>query len=349
MLANEYLEAVVDHRGWVVSLRDRRSGHELNAPGEPLGVLRVHPDTPGEYDAWELDADVERVGAELHDVDEIVHSGDDGARTIEVVRSFGHSRFRQRYTLRAGVAALEFHTHVDWAESRKLLKLAFALDVKAESVSFGTQFGYLDRPAVRNTSWDRAKFEVPAHRFAWIGMPGQGIAVCNDAIYGHDVSRHTRDGGGSTIEVGLSLLRSPRFPDPTTDQGEHAFAVSLSSADGIADAMREADRLEGLSIEPIPPAARLVSSMDPGIVVSAVKLADDRSGDVVVRFHEALGERGRARLGLHFPAGKVRRVDLLERELPGSPVCLDGAELSLDIRPFELVTLRLSKHGNSTY
>ena len=92
--------------------------------------------------------------------------------------------------------------------------------------------------------------------------------------------------------------------------------------------------------------APLVAVSDPAAVVEAVKLVDDRSGDVVVRLYESLGSRVTARLTADFPHDGVVETDLLERPLP-EPVCLrpDG---TLTLRPFQLVTLRyLRTNGTS--
>ena len=45
--------------------------------------------------------------------------------------------------------------------------------------------------------WDAARFEICAHRWVHVGEPGYGVAVANDSTYGHDVSRATRDDGGT--------------------------------------------------------------------------------------------------------------------------------------------------------
>ena len=81
---------------------------------------------------------------------------------------------------------------------------------------------------------------------------------------------------------------------------------------------------------------------DPAVVVEAVKLAEDGSGDVVVRVYEALGSRAAADLAVGFEHASVVETDLLERPLP-QPVCLTGTRLAL--RPFQLVTLRFARRG----
>ncbi|NED89904.1 hypothetical protein G3I76_58745, partial [Streptomyces sp. SID11233] len=61
--------------------------------------------------------------------------------------------------------------------------------------------------------------------------------------------------------------------------------------------------------------APLVTVEQDSVVVTAVKLADDGSGDVVVRFHEARGGRVTASLRPGFEVAGVSVTDLLERAL----------------------------------
>ncbi|MET9972072.1 glycosyl hydrolase-related protein, partial [Streptomyces sp. NPDC006356] len=88
--------------------------------------------------------------------------------------------------------------------------------------------------------------------------------------------------------------------------------------------------------------APLVAVDQDAVVVTAVKLADDGSGDVVVRLHEAHGGRVRATLTAGFEVADVAATDLLERALPDTPA-YDGRRVALRLRPFELVTLRLRR------
>jgi alpha-mannosidase len=88
----------------------------------------------------------------------------------------------------------------------------------------------------------------------------------------------------------------------------------------------------------------LVTLSGNGVTVEAVKLADDRSGDVVVRLYETLGGRARTVLHTGFPLARAKVVDLLERPLPGDPLPLgtDGG-VGLSLRPFQVLTLRLAR------
>ena len=88
--------------------------------------------------------------------------------------------------------------------------------VRAPSATYEVQFGYLQRPTHANTSWDAARFEVPAQRWADLSEPGCGAALLNDCKYGYDVR-------GSVIR--LSLLRGPTWPDPEADTGDAPFLL----------------------------------------------------------------------------------------------------------------------------
>jgi alpha-mannosidase len=89
----------------------------------------------------------------------------------------------------------------------------------------------------------------------------------------------------------------------------------------------------------------LFTVFNQGIVVESVKLAEDGSGDVIVRLYESLGERSVGMVTANFDAKGVQAVDLLERPVDGQGVAagLDSAKLTL--RPFQLVTLRFARQS----
>jgi alpha-mannosidase len=237
-------------------------------------------------------------------------------------------------------------TEVDWHERRRLLKLAFPLDLLAERATSETQFGHVSRPTHVNTSWDAARFETVAHRWVHVGEPGYGVALANDATYGHDITRTgpTPEHPAATTTVRLSLLRAPTYPDPHADQGRHVRQVSLRLGAGVGDAVAEGYR-RNLPLRPVTdaggPVEPLVRVSDPAVVVEAVKLAEDGSGDLVLRLYESRGGRARARVEADLRVTEVQQTDLLERPVPGSAVrAVDGAVVQLELRPFQLVTLR---------
>ncbi|MEJ8661345.1 alpha-mannosidase [Streptomyces sp. MS1.AVA.4] len=346
VLDNGLLRVEVDGRGLVVSAYDQAADRETVAPGRAANLLQLHPDFPNMWDAWDVDAFYRNTVTDLVDADEVdLTDRRPQAASVRVVRSFGSSRVTQTLTLTAGEKRLDIDTEVDWREREKFLKAAFPLDLHTDRYACETQFGHVHRPTHTNTSWDAAKFEVCAHRFVHLEEPGFGVALVNDSTYGHDVTRDVRT-DGTTTTVRLSLLRAPRYPDPGTDQGVHRFRYALVPGAGIGDAVREGYALN-LPERRVPGDARvapLVSIDNDAVVVTAVKLADDASGDVVVRLYESRGARARVRLDASFASGSVIACDLLERPSPDGPALTttaDGATFAL--RPFQITTLRLKR------
>ncbi|MER5416685.1 alpha-mannosidase [Streptomyces virginiae] len=348
ILANGRLLVEIDARGLIVSVYDLEARRETVAPGTAANLLQIHPDFPNMWDAWDIDAFYRNRVTDLVELDrlEVTGSGPRAA-TVRVTRSFGRSAAVQRITLRAGARTVDIVTDVDWHETEKFLKAAFPLDVKAERTASETQFGHVYRATHTNTSWEAAKFEICAHRWIHAEEPGWGVALLNDSTYGHDVTRDVRADGGQTTTVRLSLLRAPRYPDPETDQGSHTLSFSLAPGAGIGDAVREGHALN-LPERVVPgagPVAPLLAVDEDAVVVEAVKLAEDRSGDVIVRLYESRGGRARATLTADFPLAAAVASDLLERPLTGTAVGVPTPEgrVPLTLRPFQIVTVRLHR------
>lgn len=346
VLDNGLLRVTVDGRGLLTSVLDLGAGREVLAG--PANLLQLHPDLPNQWDAWDVDEFYRNTVTDLISIDELNTAG---PSTVRVARTFGDSHVVQEITLEPGASRVDITTEVDWHEREKFLKAAFPLDVQTQRAAYETQFGHHYRATHENTSWDAAKFEVCAHRFVHLEEPGYGIALVNDSTYGHDVRRSAvaGPGGGTTTTVRLSLLRAPLYPDPETDQGVHTLRYSLVPGATIDDAVREGYAVNlpprfvegaGHEVEP------LVRVSGGSVVVSAVKLADDRSGDVVVRLYEARGGRATAMLTPSFPVAGVEEVDLLERPVAANALIDDGGSsgsVGLRLRAFQIVTLRLRR------
>jgi alpha-mannosidase len=347
VLDNGLVTARVDGRGLLTSVVDAATCRESLAPGSVGNLLQVHPDAPVRFDAWDVDPYYRNVVRDLSDA-ESVEAVEGGVR---LMRRFGRSTVTQLVTLPAGEARVDVDTEVDWREREQILKAGFDLDVTADHSTSEVQFGHVRRPTHANTSWDAAKFEICAHRWVHVGEPGFGAAVVNDSTYGHDVTRHDREGGGTTTQVRLSLLRAPQSPDPVADLGVHRLRYALVPGAQVADAVREGYRVNlpvravRGSGEPVEPLVSVdVEGDGDGVWVEAVKLADDRSGDVVVRLYEGLGRRCAARVRAGFPHEGAYAVDLLERALETPGVADEGdAGVVLALRPFQVVTLRFRR------
>jgi alpha-mannosidase len=348
-LDNGLVRVEIDEDGLLASVRDLTADREVLAPGARGNLLQLHTDLPNHWDAWDIDRHYRRRHTDLTAADSVtvVDSGPLVA-AVRVVRSFGESRVEQTVTVTAGSPAVRVDTEIDWHEREKILKAAFPLDVHADRSAAEIQFGHVFRPTHTNTSWDAARFETSNHRWIHLAEAGYGVALANDATYGHDVTRTTRPDGGTTTTARYSLVRAPRCPDPEADQGPHRMTYTLLPGASVADAVAGGYALNlplrfaaGGADDPASP---LVSVEGDAASIEAVKLADDRSGDVVVRVYESLGGRARTRLRTSFPVAEAQVTDLLERPLgETAPVSPDG--ISVELRPFQVLTLRLRPAG----
>ncbi|WP_433734666.1 alpha-mannosidase [Nocardia sp. CA-129566] len=352
VLDNGLLRVEVDAHGLVVSVFDLEARRETLAPGSVANLLQLHPDFPNAWDAWDVDLFYRNQATDLTEADFVAAETDSqGSAMVLVGRSFGSSKVEQSLVVRAGARGLDINTNVDWHETEKFLKLAFPLDIHADRYACETQFGHLFRPTHTNTSWEYAKFEAGNHRFVHFAEPGWGVALVNDSTYGHDVTRTVRADGATTTTLRVSLLRAPRFPDPETDHGAHHFRHSLIPGASIGDAVCAGYRINLTPARPgVAEAVEPLFTIDnDAVVTSAVKLADDGSGDVVLRVYEAHGGRASALVAVGFGFTGFQVCDLLERPLPGdTPASPEGTGVRLRLRPFQLVTLRFARSHDRT-
>jgi alpha-mannosidase len=248
----------------------------------------------------------------------------------------------QRISLDYNSARLDFATEIDWGESHVLLKVAFPVEILSPIATYDIQWGNIQRPTHRNTSWDWARFETCAHKWVDLSEGNYGVSLLNDCKYGHDIHENV---------IRLSLLRSTSMPDPHADRGRQRFVYSLlphagtwdETTIGAAYALNDPIVVfEPRRREPrsggVPPGVSFLASDSANAVIETVKGAEDGRG-LIVRLYESQRRRGRVNLESAFPLAGAWRADLLERE--GGPVDVDGRTVSLELRPYEIVTLRL--------
>jgi alpha-mannosidase len=365
--ANAWIEATIDGAGRIARLAMHGHDRVANARGDddriqPLNQLVLYEDRPRRWEAWDIDRDYDERPTLVDGPATISVGLRDPLRCeLRVERSLGAaSRLFQTYRLDAGARRLEIRTEVDWRESRRLLRALFPIDVRATTATFGTQFGALERPTHANTSWDEARFEVPGHAWMDLSEPGFGVAVLDDGKYG-------RSARGNVL--GLSLLRSPEFPEPGADRGEQVMHYAVmphggdwrgDGVDAEAEAFREplrAQRLEagrrgrsggGGARRQLAP-FRLDVPQQCGVQVAAWKPAEDDRGRIL-RLVEVRGGRGSVAIRWNGPVGRVEPVDLLERPFAKRadrrrPEAFEhDAKLGrtiVAVRPFQIVTLRV--------
>jgi alpha-mannosidase len=328
--------------GTLTSVIDVARGRELIPAGAVAAELLLAPDHPVQYDAWDLESWTIDASAPVGPADSIdVEAAGPLVGIVAVQRSFEPSSAIVRYVLRAGSPRLDVQIDLDWQHDEHLLSMRFPIDVHSDTASCGIQFGAVRRPTHASTTWDAAKFEVCAHRYVDVSEPDFGVAVLNNGRYGHGLF------GGS---IRVSLARAAKYPDPAADRGQHTVTLALlPHGPGLADVVAEAERLdlplrivdEGLRGGPgseLP--SPVVTVTGRGVEVDAVKVADDGSGDLVVRLHEATGNRVAATVATSRRIAAAAACDLMEE--PQRHFEVSDGICALTLRPFQLMTLRLT-------
>lgn len=361
ILDNGLLRAIIAPDGTVRSLIDLDNGHELVPDGSGIGHYELLRDEPYEWDAWDIqrDAFLSAEGIDDSHVERVTETKRGGA-TVHVSSTADGVSIDACITLRAKSKSLEFRTKVDWRASERFLKVDIPMAIQADRAQYECQYGMVERPIQKNTRSDEAKYESCTHRFVRVADAGYAAAVVNASTYGSDVSpihRNTASGPVRGTMIRLSLLSSPLYPDPNTDKGVHEFVWNVVADASMPAVLDEANRLNAAVLPAVPafdPLAQL-NPVDGVMVLDWVKLADDGSGDLILRVYEAVGGEAHARLAVNAALGKatVRECSIMEdarldAELPaafadGDPSVARTAQgAMLSLHPFQLATLRVS-------
>ncbi len=367
VLQNGYYDLWIDEQGEISRLYDKRAERDVLAPGQTGNQLIAYEDRPLNFDAWDIDLFYEEKPYPVQVVTSmrIVEEGPVRA-TVEIVRPYLSSRITQRISLWRNSPRIDIATEIDWHEHQTLLKAAFPLAINSTRATYEIQFGNVERPTHRNTSWDMARFEVCAHRWIDLSEGGYGFSLLNDSKYGHDVHDNI---------VRLTLLKSGVYPDAHADEGLHRFTYSLLPHVGDwreAQSVRRAYELNvpvgagvvrgregtlavahvagqkkatsGISSSPLyrgSPIYRGTSFIQTEcmhVVVETVKPAEDGDG-LIVRLYEAHNQRGRGTLTFATSILSAQECNLLEE--PINNVSYQGNTLPFQVRPFEIKTFRI--------
>lgn len=341
-LENATLRVAVDKQtGCINSLFDKKSSFETLASGACGNELQFFHDNPKDYDAWNIDPgtyDVKPDTIAHADSVELVKAAEP---YIRITRHYGQSKFVQDLSLSAEGDMVDIDNHIDWHESHILLKAAFALAASGPFATYDIPYGTIDRATTRNNSWEKAQFEVTGLRWADLGDGKHGLSILNQTKYGYD---------GVGNQLRLTLLRSPKWPDPDADMGHQNFRYALyPHAGSWKDAMTVRRGyeynypLQGVVAAAHPgtlSAQHSFASVAPeNVVLTAVKKAEDANG-IIFRVYEWAGKEGTVEF--HVPPGaQSATVTNLMEQPEGSALQVAGDVVKAPIHPYEILTIRV--------
>ncbi|HFE53586.1 MAG TPA: hypothetical protein ENK07_09080, partial [Bacteroidetes bacterium] len=348
-LANAFIEAQIDPKtGLLTRLVERSSGRQILA--EPRGnLLQILHNKA--VDAWNLRFEGKPIDLDSATVVELVEKGPVRA-TVHVrhqflgeqknskwpAENFPSSFFDQYISVYAGLPYLEVRNRVEWWEEHKMLKVAFPVTVHADSATYEIPYGTIQRSTGFSTSWEKARFEVPGHRWADLSADGYGVSILNDSKYGWDIK-------GNVMR--LSLLRSPTEPDPMADRGYQMFAYAVYPHSGdwrTAKTMRRGIEYNQHLVAyrtashrgKLPREHSFFQVSPDNVILNVVKRAED-SSTWVLRIVETEGRSAQVKVTLDRPIQSVQEVNLIEQPEQTS-VKKAGKSFVFAIRPYEIRT-----------
>ena len=343
-LENSALKVTVDPKtGCITSLYDKKSQFETLAQNSCGNELVAFNDKPKMFDAWNIDADFEKSPTKLDTVESVklIESGPLRA-AIRVTRTWQSSKFVQDIVLYSDTDEVDVVNDIDWHETHVLLKAAFDLSASGPMATYEIPYGTIQRSTTRNNSWEDAKFEVPAIRWADLGDGKHGFSLLNESKYGYDAAGHT---------LRISLLRSPTDPDPNADHGHHHFSFALYPHAGdwkqaltVRRGYEYNYKLRATQVDAHAGALAsrhsFVTVENHNVVLTALKKAED-SNALTLRFYEWAGEDGNVRIQVPKGATTARLANLLEQP-EGSPLDVEnGNTITVPTHPYEIVTVNV--------
>ena len=339
VLENAHLQATITWSGQLSRVWHKGLQRDVLATGAVANTLLAFEDRPICWDAWDIDPHYE-------DRQEVVT----GETALEIVEDtplrcavqvrihWRDSTIVQTILLAAGSHRIDFDTEIDWHEQHTLLKAAFPTSVAVPRAQFDIQWGHVNRSTSRESSFDAARFEVAAHKWARLADDDICVAVLNDCKYGYDVRDDT---------IRITLIKSSTSPDPLADQGGHVFTYSLFAApaaarhvlDHEAYALNTPTRVIGADGGKGVASGPFVQCEDDAIIVETVK-PDEDGNSVIVRLFESRGTTVHTTLEPSFVVARADSTDFLQDNV--TPLDFTEGRVPLNLGPFEIATLRLT-------
>lgn len=342
VLENKFIKTIINSKGEITSLFDKRNTREVIKKNEKANSMRIYEDKPhNPWEAWDTDIYYTEKSWEINDINaiEIVNSGPLKA-TLRVEKNYEASTIEQYIHLYHDSERIDFETRVNWWEDHVLLRVNFPVDIKGNRASYDIQYGNIERDTHFNTSWDMAKFEVCAHKWADLSEYGYGVALLNDCKYGYNI----KDG-----VLGLTLLKAPKWPNPTADRGEHEFTYSLLPHLGSWQEGRVQEEAYKLNCRPysiveeahsgvLEDKLSLVTVDATNVIIEVVKEQEEGNG-TIVRLFESFNKRTKVKLRTSIKAKRIWEVNLDEKEI--KECNFTDNILEFEIEPYEIKTFKI--------
>ena len=336
IIVTPLLRAELNEKGYLESLVDLEASRELRGEGYALNTLLVGEEVSKAWDSWDVDADFE---CRLKDQallvsQELVSCGTVELRIRSEYRLTEKSTMLQDMVFYADTKEVRFETLMNWQDDHRFLKTAFDTSIFTDFARQEVQFGYIKRSTSRNTSEEKAKFEVSNYKYTDMSETKYGASLINDCKYGISIT---------DSKMHLSLHKGGCRPDYTGDKGSHYCCYAFLPHSGGFDAGSVIRPSYLLNMKPIvsngaKAAGSLLTITAGNVIAETIKPAENGERAFVVRLYEAEGTRTLTGMTVHHEGVSAVITNMLEeteRELAGS------GRYRLEFRPFEIKTVKI--------
>lgn len=344
-LENRFIRATIDpQNGLLISLIEKST--QTESIRNHANQLQAFRDESGYWDAWNIASDYTQhplPSPKLCSI-QLVETGPIRQR-IRVDYRFNQSTIRQDYVLDHNSPTLKVENLINWQETKTLLKVNFPTTTSANQATYEIPFGAITRTTNPQTTAEKAQWEVAALRWADIGNSTFGVSILTSAKHGFDTGPN---------HIRLTLLKSPIWPDPSSDRGIHQFTYAIYPHPNNWQTARTAQIARELNIPPIIHHPSSVSSKsinyseqqsflqihNPNLILSAFKLAEERDQEFVLRCYETHGATTKIKTTNTLPItglseNKATSINILEQ-----PVETRSSSI---IQPWKIVSYRIQK------
>lgn len=337
-LETPYAVISLNPAGQITSWYDKTASREILQAGRCGNVLMAYEDKPHEFDNWNIYKYYREKGWQ---VDELIEAkvGETGPyrASLELKWKYMDSVIEETVYIYSFSPRVDFAFCTDWKEDQILLKALFPVEINTSEATFEIQYGNVKRSTAVNTSWDEARFEVCYHKWMDVAEGGYGVSFLNDCKFGVGIEEN---------EVGLSLLRCGRYPNPVADREYHEATYCVLPHTGTwqsAGVVKEAYLLNnpllaftGQGDGHLPEKLSMASADKRNIMIEAVKKAED-SDETVIRLYEFENTATETEITLPKPAKAVWLCDMLERKQ--ELLAENTDKVSIKVAPFEIVSI----------
>ena len=296
-LENEQLRVVISpETGDIISCIHLATGRESFLGG--ANQLQCFEDSGQYWDAWNIAPDyAEKPCAPACLVSIEWRSQNPVCQRIRVTRQINKSVIVQDYRLDAQSPILRVETWVDWQETQVVLKVNFPVTVEADQVTYEVPFGAIERSTKPVTDHEKAKWEVPALRWADLSDDTFGLSILTDCKHGFDAQ---------PSQLRLTLLKAPLWPDPGCDRGHHHFTYAIYPHSGTWQTARTPHHAQAFNIPlhtyvapyaatpvasevDIPVCQSFLGLDSDHLILSAFKPSETSEEGFIVRYYDAYG------------------------------------------------------------